>query len=134
MLDLQKANAWKRISAFIFDGILLCIAVIGVAFLLSSILRYDSYTARLEERYAIVAEEYGVDLNITQEEYNKLSPDQIARYDEATAALSKDDTASYLYTMMLNLTLIITTFSILIGFLILEFFIPLLLGNGQTLG
>lgn len=134
MLDLQKANMWKRISAFIFDSILLCITVVGVAFLLSTVLDYDGYSEQLEERYQIVAETYGVDLNITQEEYDKLSPEEIARYDEATLALSKDGTASYLYTMMLNLTLIITTFSILIAYLILEFLVPLLLGNGQTLG
>lgn len=134
MWDLQKANMWKRISAFIFDAILLCIAVVGVAFLLSAILDYDGYSKQLEERYTIVAETYGVNLDITQEEYDKLTVEEIARYDEATIALSEDTTASYLYTMMLNLTLIITTFSILIGYLILEFLIPLLLGNGQTLG
>jgi uncharacterized RDD family membrane protein YckC len=36
--------------------------------------------------------------------------------------------------MVLNLTLLITTFSILITVLLLEFLVPLLLKNGQTLG
>ena len=52
MFDLQKANAWKRISAYIFDGILLVILGVGIAFLLSAALKYDSYSTKLQEAYA----------------------------------------------------------------------------------
>ena len=38
------------------------------------------------------------------------------------------------YSMVVNLTLIIASFSILAGYLVLEFIVPLWLGNGQTLG
>ena len=51
ILDLQKANMWKRISAYLFDMILLGIAAVGFTFLLSSILGYDSYTERLDAAY-----------------------------------------------------------------------------------
>ena len=40
----------------------------------------------------------------------------------------------YAYRMLLNLTLVITSISILFGYLVLEFALPLWLGNGQTLG
>ena len=40
IFDLQKASMWKRISASLFDFILLVIAVAGFAFLLSAILDY----------------------------------------------------------------------------------------------
>ena len=38
--DLQKASLWKRISAYIFDVILLVTVAVGVAFLLSTLFRY----------------------------------------------------------------------------------------------
>ena len=36
--DLQKASMWKRVSAWLFDTILLSIVAVGFAFLLSTIL------------------------------------------------------------------------------------------------
>ena len=35
--DLQRANMWKRISAYLLDAILLGMVVVGFAFLLSGI-------------------------------------------------------------------------------------------------
>ena len=49
-------------------------------------------------------------------------------------AIAADDEASYLYAMLINLTLIMITFGILLSYLLLELLIPLLFGNGQTLG
>ena len=40
----------------------------------------------------------------------------------------------YAYNMVINLTLIIVTIGILLSMLVLEFAVPLFLGNGQTLG
>ena len=40
--DVQKAGIGKRISAYIFDLILLVIAATGVAFLLSVLFQYDA--------------------------------------------------------------------------------------------
>ena len=40
----------------------------------------------------------------------------------------------YAYNMMLNLSMVITTLGILLAILLWEFAIPVLLGNGQTLG
>ena len=134
MYDFQKANMWKRISAAICDLILLCIAVVGVALLLSTALGYDGYTTRLEEISNSYAEEYNVDLDISQSEYDALSEDDRARYEAADKAFAADSEANYVYQMIVNLTLIIVTFSILVAYLLLEFLVPLLFGNGQTLG
>ena len=38
------------------------------------------------------------------------------------------------YDIIVNLVLLITTLSILLGFAVMEFVVPLLFGNGQTLG
>ena len=54
-------------------------------------------------------------------------------YMNAYNALLSDGEAMYVYHMVINLTLIITTISILLSYMALEFAIPLWLGNGQTL-
>lgn len=41
-MELQRANMWKRISAWLFDAILLGMLSVGCAFLLSVILGYDA--------------------------------------------------------------------------------------------
>ena len=34
VVDLQKANIWKRIAAWMFDGILICVLAVGCGALL----------------------------------------------------------------------------------------------------
>ncbi len=134
MFDLQRASTWKRISAYIFDGILLVILGVGIAFLLSVALKYDGYTAKLEQAYAKYESEYGILFDITEEEYNSMSETESTNYMNAYNALLSDEEAMYVYHMVINLTLVITTISILLAYMALEFAIPLWLGNGQTLG
>ncbi len=132
--DLQKASITKRISAFLFDGILLVILVMGLALLLSTVFNFSSYSQQLDAAYEKYEKEYGVDFGITADELDKLSPAEKEKFDAASKALSQDKEALYAYNMIINLVLIIMTGSILAAFLILEFAVPLKLGNGQTLG
>ncbi len=134
MLDLQKANLWKRISAALLDLILLFILAVGAALLLSYMLDYDGYAKQLEDRYTAVEREYGLSLDLTEEEYNALSEGEREAYDKALNALNEDQTAAYAYGMMINLSFLMITFSVLIAYLLLEFLVPLLFGNGQTFG
>ncbi len=134
MYDLQKANIWKRISAALFDFILLVIVIVGFAYLLTSVLGYDSYTDRLEAFYDKYAQQYGVEFDINPTEYEALGEIEKTAYDNALEALSSDKDVNYTYTMIINLTLIIITFSILLAYLLLEFLVPILFKNGQTLG
>ena len=134
MLDLQKANLWKRISAALLDLILLFILAVGAALLLSYMLDYDGYAKQLEDRYTAVEREYGLSLDLTEEEYNALSEGERETYDKALNALNEDQTAAYAYGMMINLSFLMITFSVLIAYLLLEFLVPLLFGNGQTFG
>ena len=134
MYDFQKANMWKRISAALCDLIVLGIAVVGLALLLSTLLGYDGYTARLEALSDSYETEYNVDFNISASDYGALTDEQKALYQTAMDAFAADSEASYVYTMIVNFTFLIITFSILIAFLLFEFFVPLLFGNGQTLG
>lgn len=134
MLDLQKANLWKRISAALLDLILLFILAVCAALLLSYMLDYDGYAKQLEDRYTAVEREYGLSLDLTEEEYNALSEGEREAYDKALNTLNEDQTAAYAYGMMINLSFLMITFSVLIAYLLLEFLVPLLFGNGQTFG
>jgi uncharacterized RDD family membrane protein YckC len=63
-----------------------------------------------------------------------LSEEQKEIYLDAYNAFSADSTANYLSAKLVNLSLLITSFAILLAYLVVEFVAPLLLGNGQTLG
>ncbi len=132
--DLQKASMWKRAIALLLDLIVLAILITGLAAGISAIVRYDSYLSKMNGYYEEYSERFGVDFKISLEKYNELSPEEQARYDEAYAALNADDGAVRTYTMMLSLTVLISSFSILIAVLVLEFVVPLMMGNGQTIG
>ena len=134
MLDLQRAGMWKRLSAALFDAIILFTVIVGMALLLSAVLDYDQHIERMDELEAQYAEQYGIDFDITAEELKALSEEERKVYEEADKAYSEDSDVIYTYNMMLSMAMVIITFAILLGYLILEFLIPLLLKNGQTLG
>lgn len=132
--DLQRASMWKRISAFLFDGILLGIVAVLFCMILSVVLGYDAHHAKLEACYAKYEAEYGVDFSMPVSEFDSLSAEENAAVQAAYSALNGDEEAVYAYNMVMNLTILIATFGILFAFLALEFVVPLLFGNGQTLG
>ena len=134
MTDLQKASLWKRISAALFDFILLCILVVGAAAGLSAALNYDGYVEQVTEAYEKYGEEYGVDLRISKEEFEKLSEAEQENYLAANKAINADEDAVRAYRMYQHLPLLTITFSVLFGILIMQVLIPVLLGNGQSLG
>lgn len=132
--DLQKASVWKRISAFLFDFIMFSIVAVGIALLISKITRYDSYYDTLISSYEKYEAMYGIDFDISLGEYNALSSEQIALYDDASAAMGMDSEANKAYSMVINLSLIIVSTSLLISFIIFDIVIPIIFKNGQTLG
>ena len=145
--DLQKASMWKRISAFLCDMILFCIVAVGIAFLLSSMLSIDAQQSKMVAVCSQYAEEYNLgefmskeeldgtlSIMLTQERYDALTDAQREAFDQASDALLKNEEYLYAYGMVNQLILLAITFSILISYLILEFAVPLLFKNGQTLG
>ncbi len=132
--DLQRASMLKRISAWLLDFILLCIVATLMAFLLSAALNYDSYSEQLDARYAVYEEQYGVSRNLTQAQVDAMTPEELANVEAASKALSEDEEALYAYNMLLQLMIVITSIGILLAYVVLEFTVPMLLGNGQTLG
>lgn len=134
MYDLQKASMWKRISAFLFDGILLVVLVVALALLISWVSGYDSYMGTFDAAYAKYEQEFGVKFDIAAEEYEALTEVERAKYDAAYQALIADKDAMQAYNVLMNLLLMTVSLSFLLAYVILEFVIPLILKNGQTLG
>ena len=80
--DLQKASLLKRVSAWILDMILLLVLVTGLATVFSAVLDFDSYTQAVAERQSHYESQYAVQIELTQEEYEKLTPEQIRTHYE----------------------------------------------------
>ncbi|MBR3437368.1 MAG: RDD family protein [Lachnospiraceae bacterium] len=134
MTDIQKGGFWKRISAWLFDKILLFILVVGFAALLSLIVDYDGKLNEYRDIQSSIEEKYGVSYGIREEEYNSWDPEKQARYDAMFEELKSNKDWVRDRSLIINLALLIVTFSFLLSYLILEFMIPLLLKNGMTLG
>ncbi len=132
--ELQKASMWKRISAFLFDFIMLGIVAVLIGWGLSAVTGYDNYSRIVTDSYTRYGEEYGVDLRLTQTEYEALSEEEARKVDAGFAALNADTTALRANQMMLQLSVLIISLGFFFAYLIWEFLLPLKLGTGQTLG
>lgn len=132
--DLQKASTWKRIAAWLFDGILAMILAVGVAFLLSSLLGYDRHSDAVSEAYSRYETKYGIVFEVSPEEFESWPEEKKQAYDQAYQELTADEEAMYAYNMVVNLTMVVTSLSILIAVVVLELVLPLILKNGQTAG
>ena len=132
--EIQRADFWKRISAFLFDIIMIGIVIVGSAFLLSKIFKYDYYADIAEDVEAEYVEKYGLDPDISSEEFNALTDEEKAPYYACDEARQKDERLVVAYNIMFNLALLITSVSILIGYISMELVVPIIFKNGQTLG
>ena len=132
--ELQKADIWKRISAFMFDSVMIIMAAVGLAAIFSLFLNYSEHYDNLQAAETEYSEKYGIDLDISAAEYDALSDEEKQKYEQADAEFAKDERAIYAYNMLLNLSLIVLTISLLLAFIVLELVIPIFLGHGRTLG
>ncbi len=146
MFELQKASILKRIAAFVLDLILLVVVVTGAMFAVSAITRFDSHYAKLNSYHSDYALKFGLNeykigeknieslYDINADNYETLSDEVKELYNEAYKALMSDTDVLYVYSVIMNLTLVITSSSILIAYALLEFAVPMVLKNGQTVG
>ena len=125
---------FKRISAFLFDFIMRMMLIAGFALLFSALFGYDAKVEEYEALSDKYEAEYGIDLDISAEEFELLPEEVKAKYTAADEAFAKDADAERLSALILNLTLLIAIFGILFSYIALEFAVPLFLKNGQTLG
>ena len=133
-ITMQKASLWKRVSAWVFDLILSITIAIGVAFVVSSIVKYDDYNAKMQAKYEQYENEYGIDIDISEEDYEKLTDAEKAVYEEAEEAFSEDPEVHDIQARIFELSILILSVSAFSASFIWQFIIPLLFKNGQTLG
>ncbi len=132
--NIQKASMLKRVSAWMLDVILLVVLITGVASAISAVLNISGYNQQLDALYAKYEKQYGIEFHMTEEEFEKMTEADKELYETAYNALIKDEEVLRVYNLVINLTLVVASFSVLISYLILEFAVPLWLKNGQTIG
>lgn len=152
---IEKASILKRISAYILDGILTLILATGLIFAISGILNYDSYYEEMDAFYLEFEEENGFSYNMFSKTEDELNEKELkikeifykeeseltdsdkafkAEYEKAIEEFGNNSDVLYTYNMLVNLTLLMTTIGVLIAILIIEFIIPLIFKDGQTIG
>lgn len=154
--SLQKADIWKRISAFLCDATCIIFLSLAMVLLLTLVTGLNNHAATMNDRRESIIKEAGYVLpeevpegneeggensipkeNIypsSNEDVENLSGEALERYKATDKKIRTDEIYVKEFTLFVSISLIIITFSILISFLIFEFTIPLLLKNGQTLG
>ncbi len=138
-ITLQKANLWKRISAWLFDAVLTFCLMLGVAIGVSYMLDYDSKVAVIKDVRSDIEtqfefDKYELSFDISEEEYEKLDDAKKQIYDEANKAFLQDGRTVVALRELLILVLCNVAVSLLVADLVIYFVIPLLFKNGQTLG
>lgn len=132
--DVQKASLLKRFSAFLLDLILLVIVAVGFIYLMSSIVNLDYYQEQVLQTSEKYEELYGVDFDISAEDYEKLTEDEQRNYSTAMTALNNELNESGALLKYYSFLLMCLSVSLLLSFMLLEFLVPILLKNGQTVG
>lgn len=132
--ELQRADFWKRLSAFMFDTMMIILAAVGIAAIMSLFMNYEGHYNTIETIEAECAAKYGINTDLTAEEYEQLSEEEKQRYLEADAEFGSNPLVADAYNKLLTLTLLTITFSLLIAYVGLEFVVPIFLKHGRTLG
>ena len=124
------------------DFILVVILTTGFAAVVSRIIGYDKQTNLLQTYYdkyeQLYLEPYGIDLDITQEDYDKLTPEQKTIYQEQVAkmetAMKDDAEVLAIYEKLITFSIVIISSSVLLAILSVYFVVPLFFKHGQTIG
>lgn len=132
--DLQKASMLKRVSAFMLDIILMVILITGFAWGISSALNFTETADSLDGVIASYEEKFGIDFGITSEQYNEMTEEEQKHFDNCYNQVTKDEEYILLSNKIFYSLITIVSISFFLSHLVLEFIVPLLFKNGQTLG
>ncbi len=133
-VTLQKANFWKRISAYMFDFIITVMLTFGFATAITGLCGYDQAADKINSYYTQYEQQYGIDFNISEEDFAKLSADEQAIYNQAQKALYSDVGFQEAYQNIFELTMLMYGGGLFLAFLVWYFVVPLLFGYGRTMG
>ena len=134
MTDIQKAAYSKRLFAFLADAILVAIITSGLFFVFSAVSGIDSHSAKYTEIIKSYEERYGVTFGLSNEEYEKLTPEAKSNYKTAVDAANSDAEANKAVKTYYTLLLSGIAAGILLSVLIVEFAVPVILKDGRTPG
>lgn len=136
--DIQKASMWKRISAALLDLVIFIVVMEALILLFSAALGFNAYLERMDALEEKHLAEHGIEAELTQSEYDKLSEAEQETYRNKVEAANKayqyDPEVIEVYGKIVSISWMMVTFPVLIAFLILELVVPLLFKNGQTFG
>lgn len=136
--DIQRASMLKRVPAWLLDIILLITVATGFLTLWSQVFDVMPHVEKLSGIVEKYEAEYGGQLSMSVEEYEKLTAEEKLAADEISLEIDKalnqdpealkalETVATYIFAML--------SLSVLCAYVILELLIPLWLKNGQTLG
>ncbi len=133
-LSLQKASFWKRISAYLFDFIVTIMLALAFSTAITAVCGYDQKAAEVNDYYTRYEEQFQIDFDISEEDYNLLTDAQKQVYNDAQKALNNDAGFQKVYQDVFYLTLLMHGGGAFLAFLVWYFILPLCFGYGRTLG
>ena len=131
--DFQKASLLKRISAFLLDFVLITIIATFVAFIISLITHYTDLLSEFKGYYTHYEQLYGVTLT-DEALYNTYNDAQKETYKQAIAAMNADPDVLRCWGLVSTLPVVMVSAGLLVSTLVVEFVMPIIFKNGQTIG
>ncbi len=136
--DIQKAALTKRFAAGLLDLILLVVLACGCGWGASAALQTNVKYQEVLDVYTVYGQQYDVEFNLSTEEQEAMSEAELEEYksrvNTAVEAMNNDDAAVNTLMRYWYAAIAAVSIAILAAHLILEFAVPLIFGNGQTLG
>ena len=136
-MSIQKAPVWKRISACIFDIMLVVSLTLVFLLALSAVMNFDGYSATLKEHWAQYQQQFQLP-SYTQAELDGLTETQKAEFNalqnQVLTAFFQDAEVSATIIAFATALVISLSISLLLAYVIVYFLIALPFKNGQTLG
>lgn len=131
---LQKAPFFKRLLALMLDWMFIVIIIFTCVIPMSFLLKVDEYSEKFDQYYSEYEKKYGVDFDLTEEQFNAMTEEELKLYEEAYNALTSDEEANKAHDTLFKHMLGSIELAILAGYLVMDVLFPLMLKNGQTLG
>ena len=129
---------WKRISAALLDAVILIVVMEAFILLFSWATGFNTHLTKMNNLEQEYLAKYGIEKELTQKEYDELSESDQEEYriraEAANEAYQKDPEVNETYMKIISCVWTMITFPVLFSFLILEFAVPFIFKNGQTIG
>lgn len=131
---LQKVPVYKRLFALILDWIFIAILIFTCVTPMSLLMKVGEYSEKFDYYYSEYEKKYGVKFDLTEEQFNAMTEEELKLYAEAYNALNSDAEANAAHHALFKRMLGSIELSLLAAYLVMDVLFPLMLKNGQTPG